>query len=88
MTDMVLIRFALLLLALVMATFVIVTHGVRGILVVIAVALVVSVPRTRGWKWGEAALVRITGSRRRAAFLAMVLVIGAMTLLAVLQFVH
>lgn len=72
-----LIRLALTIAALLLCGIVIVTHGVRGVILLIVVALAMSAPQTRIWKGVERLLVRLTGSRRRAVLLVMLLGIGA-----------
>lgn len=53
------------------------THGFRGVVALVVLLLVVSVPRTRAWQATEQTLVRVTGSRRRAAVLVMSVIIVA-----------
>ncbi|GAC1469476.1 MAG: hypothetical protein PVSMB7_18810 [Chloroflexota bacterium] len=83
-----LLRFALLLGALVVAAWLVVAHGVRGLVVVLIVTLLLSVPRTRGWQVAEGTLVRFTGSRRRAGALVGFLIIGAVTAFEIVQLIH
>ena len=52
-------------------------HGLRGIAVLVVLMLAVSVPRTRAWYIAEGALVRLTGSRKRAAILVLSTIIVA-----------
>src|SRR5205823_13018609 len=70
-----LIRFLLLLGALVVSTALVVAHGLRGVAALVVLLLLVSAPRTRAWSVSERALVRLTGSRKRAAILVMSVVI-------------
>lgn len=72
-----LVRSLLLLAALAIAAVLIAVHGVRAIGFLVGLALVLTIPKTRIWTVTERWLVRLTGSRRRAAVLAMLLVIGA-----------
>lgn len=84
-----LIRLLLLLGALLVFTALIAVHGfVRAVVLLVAVVLATSVPRTRAWKGSEYALVQLTGSRRRAAVLVMVLVIGTLTIVNLYQLAH
>ena len=63
----------------------VVSHGTRGFLLLIALALVATLPGTSGWQRGERWLIRLTGSRSRAAALAMLMLIGAVTAINVYQ---
>ena len=84
-----LLRLALLLAALALFAWLVAAHGViRTFTIVIAVALVLSVPRTRAWQLGERWLVRLTGSRRRAAVLVMVLIIGTLAVVNLYNLTH
>lgn len=74
-----LIRFGLLAVAAVAAAAVIAAHGVRGLGIVVFLVMLATLPRSRPYQIAEYWLVRITGSRRRAAvaimsFLILVLV--------------
>lgn len=72
-----LLRIGMLLVILMLAAWLTAAHGLRGLAVVLVVAVLTVVPRTRAWRMGERVLVRLTGSRRRAAALVMaVLVCG------------
>jgi hypothetical protein len=64
-----------LLAALAIGVALVATHGLRGLAVVAVLLLLVSAPRTRAWIIAEGFLVRLTGSRRRAAVLVMSTVI-------------
>jgi Flp pilus assembly protein TadB len=79
-------RFVLLLGALGLAAIIIAAHGARGVGLLIAVALVASVPQTRVWRGTERMLVRLTGSRRRAAAVALGLVIVTLVTINLYEF--
>jgi hypothetical protein len=84
-----LIRLALLLVAIVLFAFLVAAHGViRAFIILVAVTLVLTAPRTRAWQMGERWLVRLTGSRRRAAVLVMVLVIATLTAVNLYNLIH
>lgn len=83
-----LVRTALALLVVAGALVLIATHGVRAIGVLVAVALALAIPRTRAFRQVERVLVLLTGSRRRAAVLVALVIIGAAAVYNVLQFVH
>lgn len=56
----------------------IVAHGFRGVILIVAIAALATLPRTRIWRIVERALVRLTGSRRGAlAVVVLVLVCSA-----------
>jgi len=80
-------RFFLTAIVLLLAVWLIVAHGVRGLVIVVAGIIAYTLPRTRGWKIVEGALVRVTGSRRRAAVLAFGLMLAAMAAFDVYQLV-
>jgi hypothetical protein len=61
--------------ALIVGVALVATHGIRGVAILVVLLLLVSAPRTRAWGLVERALVRLTGSRKRAAILVMALVI-------------
>jgi hypothetical protein len=82
------IRFLLLIGALIAAAIFIAAHGVRAIALLVVVVLVVTLPNTRVWKIAEGALVRLTGSRRRAYLLVTVVVIAVLIGVNVYEFVH
>jgi hypothetical protein len=71
-----LLRFGLLVAALAIAVALIAAHGVRGLAIVVAIGLIVTLPQTKAWQRVEGVLVRITGSRKRAAGLALFVVIA------------
>jgi phosphatidylglycerophosphate synthase len=84
-----LIRLALLLGVLALFIVLVAAHGViRAFVIVMAVALILTAPRTQAWQVGERWLVRLTGSRRRAAVLVMVLVIGVMAAVNLYNLTH
>ncbi len=65
----------LLLGALIVGAALVATHGIRGVAILVVLLLLLSAPRTRAYSIAEQALVRLTGSRKRAAILVMVVVI-------------
>ncbi|PZS07834.1 MAG: hypothetical protein DLM70_03170 [Chloroflexi bacterium] len=73
------IRLVLLLAGLALAGWFIALHGVRGVVIVLVVGLMVTLPQTRAWRWVEGQLVRLTGSRKYAyaLVLAVFIVIAA-----------
>lgn len=81
-----LFRFGLLLVALLVCGAIIAAHGVRGVVLVIAIMAVATLPQTRIWQVTERSLVRLTGTRRRAAVLVMAIVIGVTIAVNVYQF--
>lgn len=83
-----LIRFLLLLGALIIGVALVAAHGIRGVAVLAVLLLVVSARRTRGWIVAESALVRLTGSRRRAAILVMATVIVALVAVDAYSLLH
>jgi hypothetical protein len=70
-----LIRVLLLLGAVLVGVSLVATHGVRGVAVLVVLLLLMSARRSRPWIMVERALVQLTGSRKRAAILAMTVVI-------------
>lgn len=70
------IRLILLLVALTAAAIFIAFHGIRAIGILIVIALAITVPKTRVWRWIESGLVWLTGSRQRALLLVMVVVLA------------
>jgi hypothetical protein len=72
-----LIRLVALLFVIGAAFWIVLTHGVRGVVVLIAIVLAVTVPRTAVWRYCERWLVRLTGSRRRAAVVVLTVIIFA-----------
>jgi hypothetical protein len=82
------IRFLLLLAALGLGVSLVAAHGVRGLLIAVVLLVAVSAPRTRTWRTVEYYLVRLTGSRRRAAVLALSVVLVLMVSVDIYEFVH
>jgi hypothetical protein len=80
-----LIRGSLLFGVLVLCTILIAAHGLRGIAIVVAVAVLASAVRTQAFRATEQALVRLTGSRQRAAMLVMGLVIVVIVAVSVIE---
>ena len=79
-----LIRSLLLFAIVVVVVVLVAVHGfIRGLVVLMVLAVATTVPRTQAWRVGERWLVRVTGSRRRAALVVLLVVIGA---LAVVNF--
>jgi hypothetical protein len=83
-----LLRPAVIALVVLLGAWLIVAHGVRGLVIVIAGIVVYALPRTRGWKMIEGPLVRITGSRRRAAVISFGLLIAVMAAFDIYQLVR
>jgi nitrate reductase NapE component len=82
------IRFLLLLVALVLSVALVAAHGVRGLVFLMILALAATLPQTRAWKIAERPLVRITGSRARAATLVMAVTITALVAVNLYQLVR
>lgn len=83
-----LIRFGLLALAAIAAAFVIAAHGIRGLGIVVFLVLLASLPRSRPYQIAEYWLVRVTGSRRRAAAVFMSVLIAALVAFNVYTLTH
>lgn len=83
-----LLRLGLLIIALIAAGAIIITHGVRGIAALVILTLLVTVPRTAVWRSISGGLIRLTGSGRRAAVLVMVVLIGVAIVVTVVPLVH
>jgi hypothetical protein len=83
-----LIRFALLAVAALAAVAVIAVHGIRGLAIVIFLVMVASLPRSRVYAIAEYWLVRITGSRRRAAVAFMTFIIVVLVAFNVYSLTH
>jgi hypothetical protein len=83
-----LIRFGLLIMVLLVSTVIIATHGVRGVAFVVVLMAVLTVPQTRAWAIGERWMVRLTGSRRRAAALILAIIVGALIAINIYELVH
>jgi len=81
---------SLLLFAIVVVVVVLVAvHGfIRGLVVLVALAVVTTVPRTQTWRVSERWLVRVTGSRRRAALVVLLVVIGALAVVNFYNIMH
>lgn len=74
------IRLLLLFGVLLVSAALVLTHGTRGFLFLIALALLATLPQTRAWKVSERWLVRLTGSRKRAAALVLVVLIAGLAI--------
>ncbi|HZU11871.1 MAG TPA: hypothetical protein VFB58_03455 [Chloroflexota bacterium] len=72
------LRFLLLIVVIAAALGLALAHGVRGITIVLAVAVLAAAIRAPLFQRVAGALVRLTGSRRRAAALVMAVLIGAL----------
>jgi hypothetical protein len=83
-----LIRFGLLAIAVIAAAAVIAVHGIRGLAIVVFLALLATLPRSRLYQIAEYWLVRITGSRRRAAVVFMSVLIAALVAFNVYTLTH
>ena len=77
-----------MLAALVIGAALVVAHGIRGVAALVVLLLLVSAPRTRTWNITERALVRLTGSKKRAAILVMSVVIVAVLAVDVYSLAH
>lgn len=78
----------MLLGATVVGAALVVAHGARGVAALAVLILVVSVPRTRAWSMAEGALVRLTGSRKRAAILVLSTIIVAVLAVDAYSLLH
>ncbi len=83
-----LVRFGLLAIAAIAAAVVIAVHGIRGLAIVVFLVLLASLPRSRPYQIAEYWLVRITGSRRRAAVVVMSVLIAALVAFNVYTLTH
>jgi hypothetical protein len=83
-----LVRLLLPVFVLIAGAALVITHGVRGIAILVGVALIATVPQTRVWRIGEHYLVTLTGSRRRALALLMIVAIVVALLVNLYQFVR
>jgi hypothetical protein len=73
-----LIRLALLAVILIACVALVAVHGFRGLVLIAVIAALATLPRTRVWRAIEAALVRLTGSRRGALAVVLgVLIVSA-----------
>jgi hypothetical protein len=82
-----LLRFALLLGVLAISIALVAAHGVRGIAILVGVFLILTLPRSRAWQAVERPLVRLTGSRKRAAVVVTLVVLGTAAAINIYQFV-
>lgn len=83
-----LVRYLLLIVVLIVCIWVVAAHGVRGVAFLVIFALLITVPRTRAWAFAERRLVRLTGSRRRAAALVMGTIIVILLVVNVYPYIH
>ncbi|GAC1324081.1 MAG: hypothetical protein NVSMB22_12470 [Chloroflexota bacterium] len=83
-----LVRLGMVIVVVVACAAIIVTHGVRGIAFVVVLMLAATLPRTRVWGTVERVLVRATGSRKRAAALVLVTIIGVLAAVNVYEYVR
>ena len=83
-----LFRLGVLVLILAVSVILVAAHGLRGFFIVIALILAWALPQTRVWQRIERTLVRLTGSRRRAAALIMGLIIGTLLVVNLYQLVR
>lgn len=74
--------------ALVIGAWIIAEHGIRGIAVVTALVVVYSLTRTRAWRSGESWMVRLTGSRKRAAAVVLGAIIALTVAVNLVTFIH
>jgi nicotinamide riboside transporter PnuC len=79
------IRSVLVAILLVAVLIIGIAHGTRGLVVAGVIILAWSAKDSRAWKAAEAFLVRLTGSRRRAAVLVMAVVIVVVLVFDVYQ---
>jgi hypothetical protein len=82
------IRSVLVALLLIAVLILGIAHGIRGLLVAGAVVLAWGAKDSPAWKISEAFLVRLTGSKRRAAVAVMGAVIVVMLAVDVYQATH
>ncbi len=80
-----LMRGLLLLGVILLCLWLVAAHGFRGIVIVSGVVVLVSVVQTRVFRALGGALVRFTGSRRRAVALVMGVVLAAMVAVSVIE---
>ncbi len=81
-----LIRTLVILAVLLICVWLIAAHGIRGLGVVAVIAVLVTVPQTRAYRFVERGLIRFTGSRKRALLLVMSLAIAVLVVVNVLEF--
>jgi hypothetical protein len=80
-----LIRTGLLLAALTVCVWLIAAHGLRGLAVVAALAVLTALPQNRGFRLADRWLIRVTGSRRRALALLMAIAVTAIVGVGLLE---
>lgn len=84
-----LIRSVLLTAIAVACILLVAMHGfIRALVLAMAIAVATGLPKTPVWRAGERSLVRLTGSRRRAAVVAMLMLIGVLAVVNIYNFVH
>ncbi len=84
-----LVRSLLFLAVVVVLVVLVAAHGfVRALALLMVLALLTTAPRTQAWQTGERWLVRITGSRRRAALVVLLVLIGALAAVNVYNITH
>ncbi|MGI8824417.1 MAG: hypothetical protein ACR2JC_02000 [Chloroflexota bacterium] len=71
-------RFGLLIVVLIACGAIVAAHGIRGVGFLLVLGLAAGLPRTRAWRMIEGPLVRLTGSRQRAAAVLMVVVVAVL----------
>ncbi|HLJ66920.1 MAG TPA: hypothetical protein VKX16_06135 [Chloroflexota bacterium] len=84
----VLTRFALLIAVLVLGVWLIASHGVRGIAIVVAGLLLWTITRSRAWRAGEGWLIRLTGSRQRALAVLLGTIVALTVAVDVVDYLH
>ena len=73
------LRTVLLTVAVLALIALVAVHGfVRAVVLLVVVALATALPRTRAWAVGERMMVRLTGSRQRAAAVTLIVVISSL----------
>lgn len=84
-----LIRSLLILFLLAVCIVLVAVHGfIRALVIGMVLVVVTTVPKTRAWRIGERWLVRLTGSRRRAALAATLMVIVPLAAVNIYSFFH
>ena len=84
-----LIRTVLLCAMVAACILLIATHGfVRALILFMALIVVTVLPKTRAWQIGEKWLVRMTGSRRRAALVALLTLIAVLAVINIYNIAH
>lgn len=74
--------------ALIVGAALVATHGIRGVTILVVLLVLLSARRTRGYQVAERALVRLTGSRKRAAILVMTIIIVVVLTVDVYSLLH